>query len=362
MNANTKTRRPSAAAFATVMSIAALLPHSSLGTPPAAFPAFATFYRRCVVRAPAATVSTPRSAMTVGDDDGGGGGAAATTTTTTPEKEKLVIPLVTDANSRTLLRPPDGRPVLVDAFAPWCGPCKLLDGVLRKAQPRYSGRVDFVRWNVDDADGTRGLRDLLESGGHALSKLPSLVVFRDGAPAATRAGFANEFQLDDFLERTLPDVLERTFDERGFKMTTTVPAAAARPPSAAASSAGGDRGGATTATPSLPPPPGGTASTSLSSSSSSVPAFLEAREDCEVVAGEGGGAEEERCEIVVVEADAASSLSSSSSAGGDCDEPRECLLRLERTAWRDRAVVPAMDGIGSFLPARARGQEGTTRG
>jgi hypothetical protein len=54
--------------------------------------------------------------------------------------------------------------------------------------------------------------------GFTLNKLPSLIIYRDGKPVAVRPGFANEFQLDDWLETTLPDVLERTFDENGMKI------------------------------------------------------------------------------------------------------------------------------------------------
>jgi thioredoxin 1 len=206
-------------------------------------------------RASFAGVSIPRYAA-----DGGGGGGdddpppQPPPTTTTTEK-KLIIPLVTDANSHSLLRPATdpSRPVLVDAFAPWCGPCKLLDRVLRKSQPRYVGVVDFARWNVDDAERTIGLRGLLAGRGYALSKLPSLVVFRDGSPVAMRPGFANEYQLDDFLERACPDVLERTFDEHGVKMTMIgLPTMAAMmattptpiiPPVAVAVEGGGGGGG-----------------------------------------------------------------------------------------------------------------------
>ncbi|KAL3790831.1 hypothetical protein ACHAWO_010670 [Cyclotella atomus] len=134
--------------------------------------------------------------------------------------EKMAIDLLTDENRDTLLRPAvdPSRPILVDAFAPWCGPCKLLDKVLKKAQPRYAGKVDFCRWNVNDKEGTVEIKSHFIEKGFTLSKLPSLIVYRDGVPIAVRPGFANEFQLDDWLEKTLPDVLERTFDENGLKM------------------------------------------------------------------------------------------------------------------------------------------------
>ena len=57
----------------------------------------------------------------------------------------------------------------------------------------------------------------LESG-NTISKLPTLILFRGGEPVAVRPGFANDFQLDFWLEQSLPDVLEKTFDEDGLKM------------------------------------------------------------------------------------------------------------------------------------------------
>lgn len=135
-------------------------------------------------------------------------------------EKKLTIEKVTDDNMAALLHPPSKRPVLVDAFAPWCGPCKLLDKVLRKAQPRYLDRVDFLRWNVDDKEKTAELKKIFIDSGHKLTKLPSLILFREGVPTVVRPGFANEHQLDFWLEQSLPDVLERTFDDNGIKMDT----------------------------------------------------------------------------------------------------------------------------------------------
>lgn len=135
------------------------------------------------------------------------------------EEESLIIHTVTDSTLHLLLPPPDGmRPVLVDVFGPQCGPCKMLNKVLKQAQPSYRNRVDFVKWNVNDKDNTEELKRIVEEAGIRVRGLPSLIVFREGKPVAVRQGFANEFQLDYFLEQSLPDVLERTFDEDGIKM------------------------------------------------------------------------------------------------------------------------------------------------
>lgn len=71
---------------------------------------------------------------------------------------------------------------------------------------------------MNDKEGTSEIKSHFIEKGFTLTKLPSLILYREGIPVAVRPGFANEFQLDDWLETTLPDVLERTFDENGLKM------------------------------------------------------------------------------------------------------------------------------------------------
>ena len=210
----------------------------------------------------------------------------------TPDQEmKLTMATITDENSHIHLHPPSNRPVLVDAFAPFCGPCKLLDKVLRKAQPTYLKKVDFCRWNVNDKEATIELKQMFLDSGYTLTKLPSLILFRDGKPIAVRPGFANEFQLDDWLEKELPDVLERTFDENGIKMIPMV--------------AKGD--------------------------------------DEKVVTHKTHVVEEKKTVLKASEQD---------EDPMDCQDPEACWERVENTIWQNRTVIPAMDGI--FLPQRAK--------
>mmetsp|Transcript_47096 Transcript_47096/g.98755 ORF Transcript_47096/g.98755 Transcript_47096/m.98755 type:complete len:283 (+) Transcript_47096:452-1300(+) len=209
--------------------------------------------------------------------------------------EKANIQTITDDNLHTLLDPPSspGRAVLVDAFAPWCGPCKLLDKVLRKAQPRYEDKVDFVRWNVNDKENTVELKNIFMASEFKMRKLPSLIMFRDGKPVAMREGMANEFQLDFWLESTLPE-LEKTFDEDGVKLVM-------------------------------------------------LPEVTMKEEEIKAAAVlEGDSLEEEM--VATVQEVVQQAIEQ------DCTDPTECYDRLERTVWQNRTVVPAMDGI--LLPAR----------
>lgn len=206
------------------------------------------------------------------------------------EDKKLNIETVTDENMATLLNPTSNLPVLVDAFAPWCGPCKLLDKVLRKAQPRYLDKVDFVRWNVNDKENTVELKKIFLESGNTLSKLPSLILFREGQPVAVRPGFANEYQLDFWLEESLPDVLERSFDENGLKMV-------AKP---------------------------------------------QIQEDVSAVLPERNMVADSKIpkEEMLDEEE-----SPASSSDLECNDEEECLEFLERTVWENRTVVPAFQGI-----------------
>lgn len=210
--------------------------------------------------------------------------------------KKVAIETVNDDNMDDLLHPSSNRPVLVDAFAPWCGPCKLLDKVLRKAQPRYEDKVDFVRWNVNDKENTVELKKIFLDSGHTLNKLPSLILFRDGQPTAVRPGFANENQLDFWLENSLPDVLEKTFDEDGLKLLPHQMMTVATPQMQ------DDLSGV------LPEAKMTTGSKSTSSSSATM-------ED-----------QEEEVDI-------------------KCNDETECLEFLETMVWENRTVVPAFHGI-----------------
>ena len=218
--------------------------------------------------------------------------------------KKVAIETVNDDNMDDLLHPSSNRPVLVDAFAPWCGPCKLLDKVLRKAQPRYEDKVDFVRWNVNDKENTVELKKIFLDSGHTLNKLPSLILFRDGQPTAVRPGFANENQLDFWLENSLPDVLEKTFDEDGLKLLPHQMVATPQMQD--------DLSGV------LPEAKMTTGSKSTSSSSATM-------EDLEQKVTTQDQ-EEEEVDI-------------------KCNDETECLEFLETMVWENRTVVPAFHGI-----------------
>jgi thioredoxin 1 len=72
------------------------------------------------------------------------------------------------------------RPVVVDFWAPWCGPCHAVTGMLEKLATEHDGKAEFVKVNVDDNIATASRYDVLT--------LPTTILFAGGEPRATVTG------------------------------------------------------------------------------------------------------------------------------------------------------------------------------
>lgn len=85
-----------------------------------------------------------------------------------------------------------GTPVLVDYWAEWCGPCKMIAPILDEAAKELGARLQIAKMNVDDN------REVPAKFG--IRGIPTLMLFKDGQLAATKVGVVSKAQLTAFLE------------------------------------------------------------------------------------------------------------------------------------------------------------------
>lgn len=100
----------------------------------------------------------------------------------------------TDANFEADVLKADG-PVLVDYWAPWCGPCKIIAPVLDEIAADYQGRLKIVKVNVDDNGAT--------AAKFGVRGIPTLSLFKNGAVAATKVGALSKSQLTAFIDSSI---------------------------------------------------------------------------------------------------------------------------------------------------------------
>lgn len=84
------------------------------------------------------------------------------------------------------------KPVLVDYWAEWCGPCKAIAPVLDEVSRAYDGRLQIAKMNVDEN------RDVPAKFG--IRGIPTLMLFKNGQLAATKVGALSKAQLTAFLD------------------------------------------------------------------------------------------------------------------------------------------------------------------
>ena len=86
-------------------------------------------------------------------------------------------------------------PVLVDCFATWCGPCKMLSPVIKSVSEKYAGSVKVIKVDIDKHEDFANV--------YAIKSIPTLLFFREGKLVKTEVGFRPENQLCKMIDQNL---------------------------------------------------------------------------------------------------------------------------------------------------------------
>ncbi|OOZ37131.1 thioredoxin TrxA [Solemya velesiana gill symbiont] len=88
-----------------------------------------------------------------------------------------------------------GLPVLIDYWAEWCGPCKMIAPALDEIAGEYAGKVKIAKLNIDDNPNTPPR--------YGIRGIPTLMLFKDGEVEATKVGAVSKSQLTAFIDSNL---------------------------------------------------------------------------------------------------------------------------------------------------------------
>jgi len=86
-------------------------------------------------------------------------------------------------------------PVLVDFWAPWCGPCRMIAPVLEELAKEYEGKVKVVKLNIDENQGT--------ATEYGVRSIPTLILFKDGKECEKMLGVQSKENLKQMVDKVL---------------------------------------------------------------------------------------------------------------------------------------------------------------
>ena len=105
----------------------------------------------------------------------------------------LVLNVTDDSFETEVLK--SDKPVLIDLWAEWCGPCKVLGPIIDDVAPEFEGKVRFTKINIDENPNT--------APKYGIRGIPTIMIFKNGDLAATNVGVLTKSELTNFLNENI---------------------------------------------------------------------------------------------------------------------------------------------------------------
>jgi thioredoxin 1 len=110
-----------------------------------------------------------------------------------PLVSERIVHITDDSFEQEVLQ--SSNPVLVDYWADWCGPCKMIAPVLDEIADEYEGKIRIAKLNIDENPNTPPR--------YGIRGIPTLMLFKDGEVEATKVGAVSKSQLTAFIDSNL---------------------------------------------------------------------------------------------------------------------------------------------------------------
>lgn len=104
-----------------------------------------------------------------------------------------ILQLTDDSFEEDVIK--SSSPVLVDYWAEWCGPCKMIAPILEEIASEYDGKITVAKLNIDDNPQTPPK--------YGIRGIPTLMLFKDGNVEATKVGALSKSQLTAFIDSNI---------------------------------------------------------------------------------------------------------------------------------------------------------------